>query len=500
MSSLLPHPVVPQTVISFTGSKAPRIPSAAADTVMIPVVHDWGPDYADAPGTDGLQGGIQELNSFDDWTGLFGDSDTAGRTAVAGAFAGQSLAGAVGAGSVIVARMVGASGARATVVINETGATPGLTLTGKYKGSRGNRISYTIDADPANPAVNDRLRLFLDGVVQETYTYAQTDVTGLAAQINARSALVTAADDESSGVQLIAGSANLAAGDDGSTLLAADHLNALNALRMAPASILACYDLTDAAIQASYLSWVQAQDAASRPVRWVVGGAAAETLADAQARQAALADKHVINFGVGTWHDDLLDKDLSTSQLAPRIAGILAARGQLSSLTYAKIGGLHAVGQTAADDADIASAVQTGVTVLMPAAAADADVRVAKGVTTYIGDSVEEPQDVFGDPRLVGIMDNYVRSMKQWGDDNIIGDLPVSDDSRNAVYGEARRLQKALLDAGLILPGDGASIPAPWVNVQNTDANPAYADTIPYTFGWQFAKTANAILGQGTVL
>jgi hypothetical protein len=56
------------------------------------------------------------------------------------------------------------------------------------------------------------------------------------------------------------------------------------------------------------------------------GGAAGETIDDAIARSVALGDPHVVNFGVGTYHDDLLDKDLSTAQLAPRIAGILAAR------------------------------------------------------------------------------------------------------------------------------------------------------------------------------
>lgn len=499
----IPRPDVPQTIIQFQGQKIPRILPAAADTVMIPLVHDWGPIGSDPGGSTGLDGGAQELLSFEAWTQLYGDGDTPGRTAVAGAFAGSNLTGVVGAGAVIAYRMGGDDLAAATIVIDETGGSvAALTLTGKYKGSRANNFTYTIDADPAN-VLRDRLRLFYKGALQETYLYLQTDVIGLTAAINRRSKMVTAVNTEVSATRLKAGSGALAGGDDGATLLPADHLAALDALRMAPAAILAAYDLTDAPTQASYLSWVQAQKAASRPVRWVVGGDVDETIDDALTRTAALADQHVVNFGVGTWHDDLLDQDLSTSQLAPRVAGILAACGESSSITYAKLGGLHALPGTAPDDSDIEAAVTGGVTVLMPAAATDADVRIAKGVTTWTDDTDTMPVDVFGDPRLVGIMDNYVRNMKEWGDDIGIGKLPVNDDTRNKVYGQARALETALLNAGLILPGNATlvpSIPAPWVVVEVTDNDPVYNDTIPYSFGWQFAKTLNAILGQGTVL
>lgn len=493
-------PIVPGTVIRFAGDPGVTVEPGAADTVGLPIVHDWGPVGSDSPGTDLKQGGPQELTSFNQWTTLFGNSDTDGRTAVAGAFAGQGLPGAAGAGAVIVYRMAGSSVAAAGVTIHATGGgtPPGIALTAVYKGTRGNRFTYTIDVDPANSA-RDRLRLMLDGQVQETYVYAQTDVISLAAAINARSSMVSAVNNETSAARLVAG-ANVAftAGNDGETLLPADHLSALDAIKMLPFGVLAPFNLTDSGVLASYVSWIQAQDAANRPVRMVCGGAAAEELDDALTRSEACADPHVINFGVGTYHDDLLDKDLSTAQLAPRIAGILAARGQTGSLTYCKIGGLHVVSATNASDDDVQTAVQFGVTVLMLAGASDADLRIAKGVTTYIGDTDALPQDVFGDPRLVGIMDNYTRSMKEWGDDTIIGDLPVNDDTRNLVRGQARLLEDDLLEAGLILAGDDVTIPKPWVVCEDPEDD-SLRDAIPYTFGWQFALTANAILGEGSV-
>lgn len=499
-------PDLPGTKITFTGAKAPRILPAAADTVAIPIIADWGPVGADPPGSQGRDGGPQECTSFSEYTGLFGDSDTPGRTAVAGAFAGQGLPGQPGAGAVLVYRMAGTSAAAATISIlaTGTGGAATLQLDAKYVGSRGNRISYTLDADPTTPT-NDRLRIYLDGVLQETYTYTAPNLAALAAAINLRSTLVKATAlvlDTAPAKRLLATTnpVPLATGDDGATVTSADHIAALAGIQYKQFGIVAPYDLTDASILAAYLSWVQTMSDNSQPVRLVVGGAAGETVDAAITRSLSLADPHVVNVGGGTFHDDLLDKDLSTSQLAPRIAGILAAKSEEHSLTFAKLGGLHVVVGNADDE--VKAAINNGVTVIAPTSSPDADLRIEKGVTTYTGDTDTMPQDVYGDPRLIGVMDAYVREMKTWGDDNVIGNLPVNDDTRNLVRGKARQLQDDMLTAGLLLPANPTAkppIPAPWV-VCEDPGDPSLADAIPYTFGWTFAKTANYIIGNGTVL
>lgn len=496
-------PDVPGTVIRFIGERIPQILPAAAATVAVPFTHDWGPVFSDPPGTTGLDGGVQEVLNFEEFTKVYGDSDTDGRTAVAGAFAGQNLPGAAGAGAVITARMAGASAAKATITLNDRSVTPvaSLRLDGKYVGSRGNRISYAIDTDPSN-AARDRLRLLFDGAVQETYVYLQSDVVNLALAINRRSKLVTATNLQSTPSRLAANAGTaLVGGDDGATLLAGDHLSVLAALTLTPFfGVLSPANLTSSAILASYVSWIQAQDQANYPVRMVVGGAAGESIDDAMTRTVACSDPHVVNLGVGTYHDDLLDKDLSTAQLAPRVAGILAAKGEKHALTFSKIGGLHVIGDTGPTPDAIEAAVTQGVTVLGPAASRDADLRIVKGVTTFTdpNDPVR-PVEIFGDPRLIGVMDGYVRDMKTWGDDIVIGDLPVNDDTRDDVRAHAKGLQDDLLRQGLILPGDDVTIPKPWVSVENTDADPTLRDAIPYRFGWQFAFTTNAILGEGHV-
>lgn len=493
-------PVIPGTVLRFVGEAIPRVQASAADTVAVTITHDWGPLGSDAPGVSGREGGAQLCGNFAEFTAIFGDSDTPGRTAVAGAFAGQNLPGAVGAGDVLVYRMAGAAKAKALIALKNTAVAAAITLTARYWGERGNKLSIVVDVNPAD-ATKERLRVLYNGATVETYIFAPTNITELSEQINSRSQTVKASA-VTSGTALKKETTPLVTGNDGSTVTNAEHIEALKALEFQPFSILAPYDIETAELVASYTSWVKAQDEANRPVILVVGGKTGETLAEAITSAAACADPHVIRLGVGTYHDDLLAKDLNTAQLAPRVAGILAARGTKASLTYAGIGGLHAVGTTAPAKEEVESAIRSGVTVLMRAANPEAELVIAKGVTTFTVGTTSQPLEVFSDPRLVRIMDLYVRSMKEWGDKIVIGALPVNDDTRGLVRGRARKLQDDLLQQGLILPGGevlgGALVPKPFVTV-DPPQDPNLLDTIPYQFGWQFSRTANAILGEGRV-
>lgn len=495
-------PDIPGTSLRFIGETIPRILPGFAETVAVPIVADWGPVGSDASGADGKAGGAQLVTSFAEYAALFGDSDTPGRTAVAGAFAGQGLDGTPGAGGVYVYRMGTGSAAPATHNFANTAGSPvanALVLTAKYKGVRGNRISAVIDADPQNPSTGHRLRIRFDGAVVETYTYAKTDIAAIAAAVNARSNYVTAAENATGTALATTAGTSLAAGDDGSTLTSTEWLDALDALEFRPFSIFSPYDLTDSGILASLKSWIDTQVDANRPVVAVVGGAAGETVDTAITRSGTLNDDHFVNLGGGTYHDDLLGKDLSTSQLAPRIAGILAARGEERSLTFAKIAGLHISGSTGVPTDGVKAAIKAGVTVLMRANSPDAELRIAQGVTTYTTSTdASKPLDVFSDPRLVRIMDIFLRNMKEWGDETVIGNVPVNADTRDAVRGEALRLIEDLKTRGLVLTKAGGATEDPFVVVDDPQ-DPALADAIPFTFGWQFARTANYVIGEGRV-
>ncbi|MCA1571145.1 MAG: phage tail sheath family protein [Chloroflexi bacterium] len=484
--SIAKHGARPGSKISIVGETIFQINPSFAEIVAVPIIHDWGP-----------------LNtptlcvSFEDYIAKFGDSDTVGRTAVALAFGGQNLVGAAGAGAVLVDRM-GITGAgapvKATVNLQNTTPAAALTLTAKYAGVRGNRISAVV-ADDAIDATRDVLKIRLDGVVKETYYYANTDINGLRDQINANTGSLVTATTLINAVALgVTAGTSLATGTDGNALTLTEWSAMLARIQNKDFSIFAPYDLTDATIQASLKTWVIQMRDAGLPLTAIIGGGSTDTVTTAITRSATMNDQNIVNLGHGVYHDDLVNKDLSTSQLAPKIAGVLAARGDEKSLTFAKLGGLHvATASSAPADDQIISAIENGVTVFSLSTSAEAELKIERGMTTFTTKTdLLRPFDTFSDPRLVRILDIFARGVREWGNEFIIGEVAVNDNTRAAVRGEARQRTDDLEQRGLIVP-DTAFV------VVEAPSDPADRDAVPFDFGWTFTHTANYIRGRGRI-
>jgi len=474
----------PGTTIKFIGQALPLTLPSLGSIVAVPLVHDWGPKNEPVLVTSPLEFDAQ-----------YSSSDTAGRRAVTMAFNGMGALGG-GAGGVVAVRMVGSTGAKATLTLTNATPATGLTLTAKYEGTFAHRLTVSV-ADYPGDTAREVLTIYLDGNQIERYIYANAGITDLAAQINAQSNLVTAVANVG-GVALAVTTPGsppaMTGGNDGTTLTGTEWTAALTALEFERFSVLAPYNLTDSTIQTATLAWVRAMETANRPVRWITGGLAAETVTTAVTRSTSLADPHVINLGVGTYHDELLDRDLSTAELVPRIAGALVALGDERALTFARIPGLTTVADTAPDNAEIIDLIRGGVTTFSRATAPDADIKVEKGLTTFTNRAdAARPYEIFSDPRLVGVMDSYIREMKEWGDMTIIG-RPVNQSSRDAVQMQGRKLQDDLEERGLVVAGTS------FIDVKDTSNDPLLRDSIPYDFGWQFAHTTNYVFGNGRVI
>lgn len=486
---LFTKPDNPSTVITFVGESAVRIAPSAGSIVAVPIAHDWGPLGSES-------GGTRLIGSFGEFETVYGDTDTPGRRAVLGAFHGSGLAGETGAGGVIVHRMATAAAARATVqLMDATAVTPAaaVRLDAIYAGARGSEIGYVVEVDPTN-ATRTQLRITLRGATVEKYTFTSADTASLVAAITARPSRYVIATSLSTGTALATGSGSLAGGANGDSLTATEHLATLAALEYQPFSILAFPGLTDAGIQASVRSWVIAQAGEMRGVQLVVGGEAGESLDTAIARSLAMNDEHIINLGVGTYFDDLLDREVSTADLAPRLAGVLAARGSKRALTYAEMAGLRVVGSTGPATDELRTAADNGVTVLRRASNPDSELVVARGVTTFTSlDIPAKPFEIFREPRFIRIMDGFIRDGKAVTDRDIVGDATVTDDTRAAVKQIFQALIEELLADNLILP-----VPEPYVVVNPPD-DPALEDAVPFTFGWKFARTVLFVIGHGRV-
>jgi hypothetical protein len=342
---------------------------------------------------------------------------------------------------------------------------------------------------------SDRMRILFRGATVESYTFAQTDIQSLADQINATSKYVRQTGPVVTGTALTASAAGgvaLAGGNDGSSLDANAWQAALDALTYKDFGIFAPFNLTDTTIKALIFQWMRTMAQNMRPVRVVDGGASGESVAAAITDAALLRDPHRIRFGVGTYHDDLLNKDVSTAQLAPRLAGVLAARGLRSGLTRAELGGLSIVSGVGVDQ--IATARDGGVTALRQISSDVAELAVAQGVTTFIDRTVAAmPFELWSEPRIIGLFDYIVRRMTRYGDDAIVGDLTVSQDTRDAVSKELSKLLDELVAQQLAIAGTTS------FDVLNTDDDPTLSDAIPYWFRFRPTRTANYLLGQAKV-
>lgn len=478
--AVVAKPVRPGTVVTIVGQSQPRALPSLADTVALVITHSGGP--VNVP---------REVTSMEEFDAIYGAIPGVGRDAVLSALDGGGLPDARGAGTVIVNRMAGSAVATATRLLTNTTPATAITITGDYPGTRYNNVTVSDAVDP-NVAGNHIFTVKYQGLVVGSYSYPQTALDQLVAQINTSDQYINAALNIN-GIALTAVSdVALTGGNDGTTLVAGDYTAALTALQWSRFAVLSFMDLTDGPTQTAVLAWVNSMAAAGRPALVVFGGALNETLTTAIARSVSLASYYVVNLGVGSVHDDLLSRDLSTAQLAPRVAGIITARADRQSLTFAKMGSIHILVGPAVDTYD--TAINNGVTTLSRAISADADTKVEKGVTTFISSvDVVHPRQVFGDPRLVQILNLFTRRIKEWGDENIIGDVPVNDDSRAAVRGFALAEIASLERRGLIIPGTGH------VEVEDTTNTAGMEDSIPFTFGWQFAQTANHVFAQGLI-
>lgn len=489
--SALQRPDNPGTYITLVGQRTVRPPASIAEKIAIPIICDWGPV--------GSEDGVQECDTFGEFEELFGDSDTAGRDAVLSAFIGSGIAGGPAAGAVIVYRMATGSAAASTITLkNVTGeGENALKLTAANKGTRGDRISVAVAADPITEGKH-RFSVLFDGLVKERYSFAKEDLASLVARITASSNLITAeVVKDGAALATTAGTA-LAGGDDGDELTSEEWAAALDALEFIDFSVFAPYDLTDEGIRATVYAWTQAQAEAMRPVTTFLGGPTEESLTDAIERAAEIPDPHVVAIGGGDFHDDFLDKDLTTSQLAPRVAGIFAGLGEARSLLNAAIAGLHQIGTEVVAPDELSTAAEHGVTVFKRTTRADTELVIANGVTTFVDDTDEaRPLELFSDPRLVRVGDLFIRRMKEWGDINIVGPTTVTEETEAAVRNQGQAELNDLIDRQLILPGATAD-EKPFFRIVSPGAS-GIEDAIVFEFGWKYARTTKYLIGLGKV-
>lgn len=454
------RPLLAGTYFDFLISQ-PSIPApSAGKTVAIGLTHTWGPFKTATLCTS-------FADFLDKFGGLAGVGDptnpTSGYIAVKEAFLGEAAPGFGGAGAVIVYRMGAPAAAKGTRTLQNTTPATALTVSAKYEGTTGNQLRLTTQDYAADATQNQLIVSDANGVVLETYTYLDTDINGLAAQINANSDWITAAVNINGTALAVVTSVALTGGNDGTTLTTTEYNGAMAALEVQRFGVLVFENLTDGPTQALVKTWAQGQNSAGRRFFTVVGGSLDEAITAAVTRSGTFNDPDFLNIGVGSVRDyDTLDVNgvplvLSTAQLAPRIAGILANRGVRMSMTFAKLPGLQIInGPTASD---VAKAYDGGVIVLGRASDADATVRIEKGLTTFTTKTdPNRPRAVFSRPKFVEVMHELQNELALWADENIIGRSTVDDETRAAVLAQLNATLTSYQALGAVQPGWSAFV------------------------------------------
>lgn len=476
------RPLLPGAYFNVEAVQQEIVAPASGQTVALPIVHDWGPVT-----TPTL------VTSFAQFEAIFGRSETPGRTAVRGAFLGENVPGWGGAGAVLVHRLAGASAAAASRTLNDTASTPAtaVTITARYAGTRGNNLRVAV-LDTAGASADTDLVIY-DGTLEiERWTFVDADTQSIVDTLNANSQWVTATYQGPGPLALVTSPVALTGGNDGAGLLVGDWTDAMTALEIERFGLLAPYDLTDDAVLGPLVTWAKGLNAAGRRFRLVIGGGSADSPSLAVTRSAQIGaiivnDPDVVN--LGGFRVEFADGSvLTSSQLAPRYAGILAQRGEVHGATAARLGGAVRIVNGPSQSEKVAMFKGGAVGI-----GRDSDpvspIRFEAAVTTYTTKTDPAvPYTIFRNPKFVATMQGVEMEITEYAESNIIGKTPINNKTRDSVKGEMLTRLLRRVEAQIIQPNPTVQI--------DSDPPPTDDDEfIALVYGIRFGRTAEQVFG-----
>lgn len=433
----------------FAAVRTTTIPPSTGSTVAVVFTNDDGPLKIPTL-----------VDSFAEYLDVFGRpldplNPPQGYIAAYNAFKGGG-ADDPGAGALLCLRWAGTGAAKASKTL-AAGLTPAaLVLTYDYEGTRGNNYRVAVVANAANPSTQVDVIIYDDADKKAEFKgYGSGDIVALQTLINKTEGLPFTASGATNGTKLDAlASSAFTGGANGAAMTAGDWVGVGSATEMLEAQRFGYFvpaNMTDTTIRQSLEGWARNLNAKERSKRFsmVEGGALNENFAAASTRSAGAADENIINWGVGSYRDTDLGLVLSTAQLAPRLAGVAAARGGRASISFVYLEDLEIV--QGPSESDTLAAMTQGVVVVGLGAGG---VRFERGLTTYIGDTNAKPFNIYSRIKFVATMQNFERDGKEENENGeVLGALTVNDDVREFIIGkEQKRLNEYILRKE-VLPG-----------------------------------------------
>ena len=476
-------PKRPGAYVNFSGERAEPTLANPAGVVAIPTTHSWGPSEPTI------------VTSWADFLAQFTsggtDSFTDAYIAVKQAFTGEDYQGHGGAEQVIVKRMVPSDAAAATLALNNTAAATAVTLTAKHKGTYGNRLKASVFQNAADSTKND-LVLYdnVNSVELERYTHVKASITALVADINASSDWVSATAGATT-TALAAVSLSAFTGGDNGAVTATEYADAMAALEPYRFSLFAPANLTDTGIRASVVAWAANLNTKGKRFLTLFGGASDDTISTAVTRAQAINtagnnDPNFLTLGVGTYSDSEFGT-LTTAQLVPRVAGILADRGERQNITFARLTGLDN-DAGAPTESQILTAIDNGIVVIARDSNTVSPLRIEKGVTTFVQKTnADRPYSIYSSPKYLRTMHLLEMEITEWAEGNVIGRLAITRDTRDYILTQMQGRLQTREDAGIVQPG--------WsVEIDSSPAPTATDEFVALSYSLTFGRSLEQIL------
>jgi hypothetical protein len=452
----------------------PKTRDVSRGVVAVVVQADWGPDNE-----------IVEIGSESQGLAVYGSTSTAYFT-ITQALEGEGIPGRDGASTVLAYRIAGSAAAAADIDLNNTDTDPALTITAKYKGTRGNNLKVTVRENPGDATKNDIL--VLEGTsLRETYTETKADVQAFADAINTLSQFVAATVTED-GTALAAVTAQpLTGGDSGATLIAGDHTTAQAAFEAYGGfDTFAVDNLPDDtdSVRTSYIEWVNRLNSEGKLFHMVLGGPANEISSAAITRAVSHDSEYVVAITGDVTIDGV---EYSSAQIASRIAGIISSAAQHRSASGAQLFG--ATLATPPTTTEIENMVRAGVVPLVQEAGI---VRLQRAKTTYQATSVSDPnKGKFDSLFFMRRLHHTFRRFDTLVTDHIIGQtISNTPSGRDNILAMFRGELKNLEEAEVTIPG---------ATVVYDPAQDNTGETLYILFSYRPAPGVEQILGRVSI-
>ncbi len=415
----------------FVSLATSRINATKKGVVGIPVKADWGPcNQLTVCGDDA------EIVS------TFGDGGTVylARRAAKGGKDRKPY-------KLVIYRMATEDAEQAVATVEES-----FKLIAKYKGERGNHFRAVITENIQDENLVN-LCIYEDSTMVSKYAVEKENLEALVDTVNNDPESLVTAVKTGNKALIPSASISFTGGSSGSEVLVEDYIRALAAFETSYMNTLALDGVTDEAILTMVKSWHNRVWNEGKMIQLVVGGTHSDDKNPdiGNARSKSCDSYGIINCIVGGI--DAAGNMYSSAEMAPQIAGAIAALPLNASITYKQLEDIVNV-TVELTNTQIRDATRAGSFVLFKDTDPenfDVMVKVERGINTFTSFSKEAGQKL-RKIKAVSTMAAIDYDIGRYAMNNVLGELDNDADGRAALFSGVSQYLETLANEHVISP------------------------------------------------